>query len=129
MAVIICGDEFKHYAIRHLLSNNVCDEDLNSSIQLISLINLSLKRFVAGKSPRVLVNQLITVFNTFETEAAVNMLVAKADKSMLPRLKSALITFEVWREEVYHDHIEHDHELMMALNNDLEDWRRMPCQS
>ncbi|AYP28457.1 hypothetical protein HWB92_gp199 [Serratia phage vB_SmaA_3M] len=73
-------------------------------------------------------NQLITVFNTFETEAAITMMVSKTDKSMLPRLKAALLTLEVWRDELGGHNIEPDHELMMALNNDLDDWRRLPCQ-
>lgn len=129
MALMICGDEFSHYAMRHYLINGVCKEEFSVDIQRISLINLSLKRFVPGKSPRVLVNQLIVVFNTFETEAAVNMLIAKTDKKMLPRLKAALLTLGVWRDEACESHIDHDHELMMALNNDLDDWRRLPCRS
>jgi len=129
MAVMICGDEYSHYAMRHYLAHSVCKEEFSLDIQRISLINLSLKRFVPGKSPRMLVNQLIVVFNTFETEAAVNMLVFKTEKLMLPRLKAALLTLGVWRDEVVESHIEPDHELMMALNNDLHDWRRLPCQS
>ncbi|AIX13012.1 hypothetical protein HWB57_gp004 [Erwinia phage vB_EamM-Bue1] len=74
-------------------------------------------------------NQLIVVFNTFETEAAVNMIFAKTEPVMYPRLKAALLTFGVWRNEISESLFEPDHELMMALNNDLDDWRRMPCRS
>lgn len=127
MALDNCNDMME-YALRHYLLESVSKEELIVDIQRISLINLSLKRFVPGKSPRNLVNQLITVFNTFETEAAIRMMVSKTDKSMLPRLKAALLTMEVWRDELGGHNIEPDHELMMALNNDLDDWRRLPCQ-
>uniref|UniRef100_A0AAU8KXW0 Uncharacterized protein n=1 Tax=Serratia phage Kevin TaxID=3161161 RepID=A0AAU8KXW0_9CAUD len=120
--------DMMEYALRHYLLESVSREELMVDIQRISLINLSLKRFVPGKSPRNLVNQLITVFNTFEMEAAIRMMVSKTDKSMLPRLKAALLTLEVWRDELGGHDIEPDHELMMALNNDLDDWRRLPCQ-
>lgn len=127
MALDNCNDTMQ-YALKHYLLESVSKEELIVDIQRISLINLSLKRFVPGKSPRNLINQLITVFNTFETEAAIRMMVSKTDKSMLPRLKAALLTMEVWRDELGGYNIEPDHELMMALNNDLDDWRRLPCQ-
>lgn len=123
MSLMICGDNYTHYALRHYLSDAVREEEFSIDIQRISLINLSLKRFVPGKSPRLLINQLIVVFNTFETEAAVNMLYFKTDKSMRPRLKAALLTLGVWREDLCSDNFEPDNELMIALNNDLDDWR------
>ncbi|QKE54653.1 hypothetical protein AC4HA11_0035 [Escherichia phage vB_EcoA_4HA11] len=116
-----------YYALRHYIVDSVSWDELLVDIQRISLINQSLKRFVPGKSPRLILNQLITVFNTFETEAACRMLVLKVDKPQLPRLKAALLTLGVWRDDLCSGSYEPDNELMMALNNDLDEWRK-PCQ-
>lgn len=115
------------YAVRHYIVNGVSKDDLLVDIQRISLINQSLKRFVPGKSPRVLINQLITLFNTFEAEAVCNMLLLKTDRALYPRLKAALLTLGVWRDDLCSGSYEPDNELIMALNNDLDEWRK-PCQ-
>lgn len=112
------------FALRHYITRRVSRDDLIVDIQRISLINLSLKRFSPGKSPRVLINQLITLFNTFEAEAVCKMLILKTDRLQQPRLKAALLTLGVWRDELATGVFEPDHELMIALNNDLDDWRR-----
>lgn len=115
------------YALRHYVVSSVSRDELLVDIQRISLINQSLKRFVPGKSPRVLLNQLIILFNTFEAEAVCRMLLLKTDKSQHPRLKAALLTLGVWRDDLCSGSYEPDNELMMALNNDLDEWRK-PCQ-
>lgn len=124
---IVDESNLMDYALRHYIIPCVSRDDLMIDIQRISLINQSLKRFVPGKSPRVLINQLITLFNTFETEAVVSMLVLKTDCCQHPRLKAALLTMGVWREDLCSGSYEPDNELMMALNNDLDEWRK-PCQ-
>lgn len=122
--MLVNSDNIVDYALRHYIRNGVSKDDLLDDIQRISLINQSLKRFTPEKSPRVLVNQLITLFNTFETEAAIRMLVFRTEPKFYPRLKASLLTLGVWREGVCEGSFEPDHELMMALNNDLHDWRK-----
>lgn len=124
---IVDESNLMDYALRHYIVDSVSWDELLVDIQRISLINQSLKRFVPGKSPRLILNQLITVFNTFETEAVCRMLVLKVDKPQLPRLKAALLTLGVWRDDLCSGSYEPDNELMMALNNDLDEWRK-PCQ-
>ncbi|EBW9290391.1 hypothetical protein B7N40_24070 [Salmonella enterica subsp. enterica serovar Bovismorbificans] len=124
---IVDESNLMDYALRHYVVNSVSWDEVLVDIQRISLINQSLKRFVPGKSPRLILNQLITVFNTFETEAACRMLVLKTDENQRPRLKAALLTIGVWRDDLCSGSYEPDNELMMALNNDLDEWRK-PCQ-
>ncbi|EKE9231703.1 hypothetical protein OXJ01_003805 [Salmonella enterica] len=124
---IVDESNLMEYALRHYITPGVSRDNLMVDIQRISLINQSLKRFVPGKSPRVLINQLIILFNTFETEAVCRMLVLKTDKNQHPRLKAALLTLGVWRDDLCSGSYEPDNELMMALNNDLDEWRK-PCQ-
>lgn len=121
---IVDESNLMDYALRHYIVNAVCRDDLLVDMQRISLINQSLKRFEPGKSPRILLNQLITLFNTFEPEAVCRMLVLKTDKSQRPRLKAALLTLGVWRDDLCSGSYEPDNELMMALNNDLDEWRK-----
>lgn len=122
--IIVDENNIKEYALRHYIIKGVSNDDLLVDMQRISLINQSLKRFVPGKSPRVLLNQLITLFNTFEAEAVARMLVLKTDKVQHPRLKAALLTLGVWRDDLCCGSFEPDNELMLALNNDLDEWRK-----
>lgn len=124
---IVDESNLMDYALRHYIVDSVSWDEVLVDIQRISLINQSLKRFVPGKSPRLILNQLITVFNTFEAEAACRMLVLKTDETQRPRLKAALLTIGVWRDDLCSGSYEPDNELMMALNNDLDEWRK-PCQ-
>ncbi|AIM51289.1 hypothetical protein HQ81_0181 [Dickeya phage phiDP23.1] len=125
--VIVDESNLMDYALRHYIVDSVSWDEMLVDIQRISLINQSLKRFVPGKSPRLILNQLITLFNTFEAEAVCRMLVLKTDRSQMPRLKAALLTIGVWRDDLCSGSYEPDNELMMALNNDLGEWRK-PCQ-
>lgn len=124
---IVDESNLMDYALRHYIVGSVSWDELLVDIQRVSLINQSLKRFVPGKSPRLILNQLITLFNTFETEAVCRMLVLKVDKAQHPRLKAALLTLGVWRDDLCSGSYEPDNELLMALNNDLDEWRK-PCQ-
>lgn len=116
------------YAVAHYLPIGMSYDDLNTDLQRLALVGASLKRFSPGKSPRLLINQLITVFNTFEPEAAVRLLLIKTERKLYPRLKAVLMVFGVWFDGVHAGNIEVDVALLDAVREDLNEWRRTPCQ-
>lgn len=116
-------ENFQEYALRHYTIKTVSRDEFWSDLQLIYLLTDSIKRFSPERPTRLLLNQFISLLNIFEAEGLANMLRYKLDTKYHNRLKSILLCFGIWRQDIIPDNITEDHELSMAINNNFDNWR------
>lgn len=82
-------DDYREYAKNNYLVQYSTEQIFESDLQTMTRINTSIKRLKSGNdNVRLVMNQLITWFNIFEREAAINLLMAKVDEAN----KSSLVT-------------------------------------
>lgn len=117
-------DNFQEFALSHYISPQVCQDEFWVDLQRVTFFLESVKRFKPQKDPRLMINQFIILLNTFEPEGLSKILVFKSETKYLSRLKSVLLCFGIWRQDIIPSNIEPDHELTMAINNDFENWRQ-----
>lgn len=102
----LTDDNFIQYAMKHY-DNPQCTtvDEFQNDLKRIKYIKLLLTRYLTDGTlrERLIINHIVVMYNVFGAEATKEMLLFKADKSMLSALKTFLVFLNFLKEDEYID--------------------------